>query len=85
MTVVRLVVVACCALSFWRLVWKRFEPTTFVAFCMGLFFLFTKVFHNNYIVWWLPAVGVVLVRALSSQREASRPATGPEASSTPAA
>ncbi len=86
MLAVRLGVVASCALAFWRFVLRpgAFEPMAFVAFCMGPFFVFSKVFHNNYLVWWLPVVGVVLARALTAPRAASRPATAPAASSTPA-
>jgi len=65
MTALRLVIAAGCAFAFWKLVLRRFEPIAFVALCMGAFFLFTKVFHNNYLVWWLPVVGVTLARALS--------------------
>ena len=68
MTGLRLIIVALCAFAFWRLVLRQFEPVFFVAACMGLFFLFTKVFHNNYVVWWLPVVGVTLARALTAKR-----------------
>ncbi len=65
MQVLRVLIVVLCAAAFWRLVWRTFEPVTFVTLCMGLFFLLTKVFHNNYLVWWLPMVGVCLARALT--------------------
>ena len=83
---VRLGVVACCALASWRFVLRpgAYEPMAFVAFCRGPCFVFSKVFHNDSLVWWLPVVGVVLARALTAPREASRPATAPAASSTPA-
>lgn len=78
MTLLRLIIVAWCALAFYRLVLRPRagpgEPLLFVAVCMGLFFLFTKVFHNNYVVWWLPVVGVTLARALTAPRLTARSA-----------
>ena len=69
MTVLRVVIAAGCAFAFWKFVVKTFEPVIFTALTMGAFFLFTKVFHNNYVVWWLPLVGIVLARALSGVRD----------------
>lgn len=63
--VVRVIALCLCAFAFWKLVIHAWQPVTFVAFSIGAFFLATKVFHNNYIVWWLPVVGVVLGEALS--------------------
>ncbi len=67
LVLLRVTVLAVAAWAFVRLV-RRNEPVPFVAFVMGLFFLSTKVFHNNYLVWWLPVVGVSLASALTKPR-----------------
>jgi len=59
-----------CGVAFQRLVLPEGpgDAVAVVAFSAGLFFLATKVFHHNYVVWWLPVVGVTLARALSAPR-----------------
>lgn len=54
---------------------NRLDATTFVALSMGAFFLVSKVFHNNYIVWWLPVLGLALARRLVSSRATMEPVT----------
>ncbi len=75
MWMVRVAVVALCAFAFWRFVLGpgQLEPMLFVAISIGSFLLITKVFHNNYVVWWLPVVGVVLARSTSAARPAPHP------------
>lgn len=68
MTGLRVVALVASGVAFWKLVLEAKEPVVFVAVAMGLFFLVTKVFHNNYVVWWLPVVGVTLSTALASPR-----------------
>lgn len=53
---------------------RRIEVIAFCAFSMGVFFISTKVLHNNYFVWWLPLVGVTLARAQVPMRTEMKPA-----------
>ncbi len=63
-TLLRVVAVALVAAAFVGLARRRLDAVTFVALSMGAFFLVSKVFHNNYIVWWLPVLGLVLAQSL---------------------
>lgn len=69
----RAVVAVAFGWAFIRFVARTTPPDalTFVAISMGLFFLTTKVFHNNYLVWWLPVAGATLARALSAPATAT--------------
>ncbi len=72
----QVVAVALCGWAFVRLVLRAspVDRVAFVAFSMGLFFLTTKVFHNNYLVWWLPVVGLTISRALGRTERNPNPA-----------
>lgn len=57
----------------WVVSKANYAPTLFVTIVMGLFFVSTKVFHNNYLVWWLPLMAIELARALRAPRKDSVP------------
>jgi hypothetical protein len=70
--VLRLGAAALFTWAFVRLVLRKTEGErlAFIAFSMGLFFLSAKVFHNNYLVWWLPVAGATFGQELSALRAA---------------